>query len=110
MKEQFERGAKTKRLGGTYERIRSRVMDKPRESQWTAWNIKTFEAKPSSTLFFVYASQSQILRGRAFVDTLDNPSLTGRAFVDILENPGLRGRAFVDALASLGETLGDRPS
>ena len=80
MKELSERSANTKRLGGTYER--SRVMDKPRESLWTAWNIKTFEAKPSSTLFFVYASQSQILRGRAFMDTLDSPSLTGRTFVD----------------------------
>ena len=109
MKERFDRSANTKRLGGTYERIRSRVMDKPRESQWTAWNIKTFEAKPSSTLFFVYASQSQILRGRAFVDTLDNPSLTGRAFVDILESSGLRGRAFVDTWASLGNTLEDGP-
>ena len=82
MKERFERSANTKHLGGTYERIRSRVMDKPRESLWTAWNIKTFKAKLSSTLFFVYASQNQILKGRAFVDTLDNPSLTGRAFVD----------------------------
>ena len=109
MKEQFERGANTKRLGGAYERIRSRVMDKPRESQWTAGNIKTFEAKPLSTLFFVYASQSQILRGRAFVDTLDSPSLTGRAFVDSLENPGLRCRAFVDAWANLGNTLEDGP-
>ena len=109
MKERFERSANTKRLGGTYERIRSRVMDKPKGSLWTAWNIKTFEAKPSSTLFFVYASQNQILRGRAFVNTLDNPSLTGRAFVDILENPGLRGRAFVDAWASLGNTFEDGP-
>ena len=84
-------------------------MDKPKGSLWTPWNIKTFEAKPSSTLFFVYASQSQTLRGRALVDTLDSPSLTGRAFVDILENPGLRGRAFVDAWASLGNTLEDGP-
>ena len=84
-------------------------MDKPKGSLWTLWNIKTFEAKPSPTFFFVYASQSQILRGRAFVDTLDNPSLTGRAFVHILESPSLRGRAFVDAWASLGNTLEDGP-